>query len=300
MNTLKSGFVTVVGRPNVGKSTLLNAVLGQKVSIVSNVPQTTRYVIRAVLNTENTQIVFVDTPGIHLFKYKLSSELNAIAFNSLQGVEVILYMVDCSRQPQAEEEKIMDILIKSRMPVIMALNKIDKSRKFLNDYIELWQDKTGGNTEPVKYFIPVSALQKININDLLDAINEFLPEQEPYYSKDTVTDFPLTYRVADIIREKLCSSLRQELPHQIAVEVEDINQQDKIVHIFTNIIVNSDSQKSIVVGSKGSMVKNIGILSRRDLEELFEKKVFLKLKVKVEKDWHNKLRILRQLGYTGI
>ncbi len=300
MKIFKSGFITVVGRPNVGKSTLLNSLLGQKVSIVSNVPQTTRYVIRAVLSTEDSQLVFVDTPGIHLFKHKLSLELNTIAINSLQGIEVILYMVDCSRQPQQEEEKIMDILKKTKTPVIMALNKIDKSRKFLNDYIELWQEKTSGNLAPLKYFLPISALQGKNTGSLLEAIKEFLPEQEPYYAKEVVTDFPLTYRVADIVREKICSLLREELPHQIAVEVEEISPEDKIVRIFTNILVNTDSQKSIVVGKKGTMVKNIGIQARQDLEKLFDKKVFLRLKVRLEKNWHNKLRILRELGYTGI
>lgn len=300
MSKFKSGFVTVIGRPNVGKSTLMNSFLGQKVSIVSKIPQTTRYAVRGVLNLEQGQIVFVDTPGIHLFKYKLSSVLNMLAFSSLKGVEAILYIVDCTRAPGEEEKKIMSALAKQKIPVIMALNKIDKSKKFLNDYIELWQKQSFQGVEPIKFFVPISGMQKKNLKELLESIIEVLPEGEPFYSKDTTTDFPLLYRVTDIIREKLCNLLKEELPYKAAVEIGDIDQQENIVNIEANILVSSNSHKLIVIGEKGRKIKQIGSLARADLEDLFKKKVFLETWVRVEKDWQDKPRILRELGYTGI
>jgi len=300
MAEFKSGFVTIVGRPNVGKSTLLNSLLKQKVSIVSKVPQTTRYIIRGILNLRGNQIIFVDTPGIHLYKYRLSSQLNILALNCLDDVEVILYVADCARQPQKEEEKIMANLVRKKAPIIMVLNKIDKSKKYMGDYIEMWKEKAHGGIEPVKYFLPASSLRGDNLDKLQELILEFLPSSPPFYDKDTVTDFPLTYRVADIVREKICCLLKEELPHSLAVEVEEINEADTLVTISANILIAKKSQKPIVIGEKGSMIKEIGTLARGDLEAIFGKKVFLQLWVKLEKDWQNKPRILRELGYTGI
>jgi GTP-binding protein Era len=299
MSKFKCGFVSILGRPNVGKSTLLNNLLGQKVSIISKVPQTTRYIIRAILNKKDVQIVFVDTPGIHIFKDTLSSQLNTLSLGALEGVEVILYVVDCTRPPHREEEKIMNTLVRQKIPLVMALNKIDKSKKYAGDYIQLWQQKSKKES-CLEYFIPISGLRGRNLDKLIDAIVEFLPESEPFYDKDTLTDFPLIYRVSDIIREKLCRLLKDELPHNLAVEVGDINQTDTLVKVYATILAAKKSQKLIVVGEKGSMIKEIGTQSRRDLEALFNKKVFLDLWVKIEKDWFNKTRILRELGYTGI
>ncbi len=300
MNKLKSGFVTVVGRPNAGKSTLLNHILGEKVSIVSDIPQTTRYPIRGILNLKKGQAVFVDTPGIHLFKYKLSSVLNMLAFSSLKGVEAILYVVDCSRSPQAEENKIMGVLQKQDIPIIMVLNKIDKTKKYLADYIELWNEKNKGKLYPLKYFVPVSALTGKNLEELIESVFEILPNGEPFYSEKIKTDFPLFYRVTDIIREKLCILLKEELPYKTAVEVTNVDTEGKIAEVYANILVSEKSHKQIVVGKKGEKIKEIGKQARLDLERLLKKKVFLKTWVKVEKDWQDKPRILRELGYTGL
>jgi GTP-binding protein Era len=263
-------------------------------------PQTTRYVIRAVLNLDKAQIVFVDTPGIHLFKHALASGLNALALSALEGVEAVLYVVDCTRIPEREEEKIMNVLTRQKTPIIMALNKIDKSRKYAGHYIEMWRRKSKNDKTSLEYFIPISGLKEKNLDKIIDSILEVLPESEPFYDKDTLTDFPLTYRVADIVREKLCRAFREEVPHNLAVEVNDISQGKTLVKVHATILAAKKSQKLIVVGDKGSMIKDIGTKAREDLEDLFGKKVFLDLWVKVEKDWYNKTRVLRELGYTGI
>ena len=300
MPDLKSGFVAIVGRPNAGKSTLLNAFLKQKISIVSRVPQTTRHTIRGILNLKEAQIVFVDTPGLHLYKERLSSELNSVAKNSLKDTEVILYLVDCSRPPQREENNIMNMLTSVRTPLIMVLNKIDKSRKHINDYIQLWNHKTRSKASSLKYFIPASSLRGDNLDRVTAAILEFLPQGQPFYDQDTVTDFPLLYRAADLIREKICLILRQELPHSTAVEVEDMEEKDRFTHVRANILVARKSQKAIIIGEAGSTIKEIGSRARADLEDLLGRKVFLDLWVKVERHWQNKPRILRELGYSNI
>lgn len=301
MTKFKCGFVTIVGRPNVGKSTLLNSLLEQKISIISKVPQTTRFIIRGILNLGQAQIIFVDTPGIHLFKHTLSSELNSLSFSSLEDIELILYVIDSAREPKREEEKIMDTLVKKRIPLIMALNKIDRSKKYISDYIDMWQEKSKHKrTSPLKYYLPISARRGTNLDKLKKLILEFLPLSRPFYDKDTVTDFPLSYRVADLIREKVYTLLREELPHNVAVEVEEIIQEEKLVKIQANILVSKKSQKPIVIGANANTIKEIGILARADLETLFGKKVFLELWVKLEPNWQDKPRILRELGYTGL
>jgi len=299
MSKFKSGFAVILGRPNVGKSTLLNTLLKQKVSIISNVPQTTRYVIRGVLNLNQAQIVFVDTPGIHLFRGKLFSNLNELTFKSLKDIELVLYLVDVSRPPFKEEDLIMNNLVKKKIPMIMALNKIDISKKYIGNYIEMWKEKTKGKLLPLKYFIPISALRGDNLNKLLDLMIELLPEGLPYYDKENITDFPLSYRAADIIREKICLFLKEEIPHNTAVLVGEINEEENIVKILANILVSKPSQKKIIIGQEGSMIKKIGTSARKDLELLFSKKVFLELWVKVEKDWQNKPRVLKELGYLN-
>jgi len=294
----RCGFVAVIGRPNVGKSTFLNSVLKEKVSIVSDIPQTTRHNIRAVLTKSSAQVVFIDTPGMHLFKDKLVSALNSLAVSSLKDIDAVVYIVDCSRGPFQEEERIVKILSRQRAPIIMALNKIDKSRKYLSDYINLWENSSKTNTGPLKYFIPISALRGTNLDKLVGSIEEFLPQGEPFYPAEVKTDFPLSYRVSDVIREKICCFLKEEVPHGTAVETISIEDNDKLAIIRANILISHKSQKLIAVGRKGEMIKRIGISARMDLERIFKKKVFLDLKVKLEKGWQNKPRILQALGYT--
>lgn len=282
----------------MGKSTFLNSVLKEKVSIVSDIPQTTRHNIRAVLTKSSVQIVFIDTPGMHLFKDKLVSALNGLAVSSLEDIDVVVYIVDCSRRPFQEEERIVKMLSWQKAPVIMALNKIDKSRKYLSDYVNLWENSNKTNTGPLKYFIPISALRGANLDKLIGSIEEFLPQGEPFYPKDVKTDFPLPYRVSDVIREKICCFLKEEVPHGTAVETVSIEDNEKLAIIRANILVSHKSQKLIAVGKKGEMIKRIGTFARTDLELIFKKKVFLDLKVKLEKGWQNKPRILQELGYT--
>lgn len=284
----------------MGKSTLLNTLLGQKISIISGVPQTTRHQIRGILNVANAQIVFVDTPGIHSFKKKLASRLNVIAKKSVSGIDLVLYIVDVSRSIGKEEYVLMRFVAQSKVPVIMVLNKIDLGVGFLNEYIERWEaflQERNIDKNPVKYYIPVSAKTGKNTQSVSDAIVQLLPLHPPFYGPEEVTDFPLNYRVADIVREKLFLNLKEELPHSVAVEIKQIDEKDTRVVVYASIYVNRASQKKIIIGKGGAMIKDIGIAARGELQELFKRKVYLDLRVKVVRDWQNKPRILQELGY---
>ncbi len=301
---IKSGFVTFVGRPNVGKSTLLNSLLKNKISVVSSVPQTTRYAIRGILNLSDAQIVFVDSPGIHSFKDNLSQYLNVVAQKALEDVEVVVYVVDVTRKPAYEEELIMKRLVFLKAKIIMALNKIDKNKKFLNDYISLWKKEEDAlkNTSKAElvYYIPISAKTGHNLDKLIEAIKENLPWGFPFYNRDTITDFPVKFRIADIIREKLFLRLKEELPHSLAVDVKEIEEKERSVYIEAYIYVNRISQKQIVIGKKGEFIKEVGVVGRREIENIFNKKVYLRLQVKVVSNWQKKIRILKELGYQTV
>jgi len=299
----KSGFISIIGRPNVGKSTLLNALIGSKVSIVSEIPQTTRFQVRGILNMENAQIVFVDTPGIHSFKKSFIQHLNTVAKKSIEGIEGILYVVDVSREPGDEEEDIMRFVASAGLPTIMAFNKIDTGGENEEDYRKLWQTvlKETQKPDPVKKYIRISALKGENLDELKEALLDLLPAGHPYYEKDTLTDFPLKFRISDIIREKLFYFLKKELPHSVAVEIETIEDRSEnekgLIYISAIIYVNRDSQKKIIIGKGGQLLKKVGSLAREELEQIFNKKVYLELFVKVVKDWQKSPRILRELGY---
>ncbi|UCG35755.1 MAG: GTPase Era [Candidatus Omnitrophota bacterium] len=301
----KSGFVAVLGRPNVGKSTLINALLDSKISIVSTAPQTTRHQIRGILNLKDAQIVFVDTPGIHSFRDRLATHLNTIAKKSLEGCDLILYVVDVSRRVGQEEAQIMDILASQKVKIIMAMNKMDLGVGYLNAYVDFWKAKLKEKKrrkDPLVYFLPLSAKTKKNTNELKNALVENLPSEHPFYDTQTLTDFPIKFRVADIVREKLYGFLTKELPHSIAVEVEEIEERktlkkEALIYIKVNIYINRTSQKMIVIGKGGHVLKEVGRASRLDIEEIYKKKVFLEIKVKVLKDWQEKPRILKELGY---
>jgi GTPase len=296
----KSGFVALLGRPNVGKSTLLNALLGSKISIISSVPQTTRHQIRGVLHLDKSQIVFVDTPGIHTFSHKLAVHLNSVARKTLEDIELILYVIDISRRMGKEEDNIMKLLAGQKVPIIVAFNKVDKGSRNLGQYMDAWQgwlQKEKIVKDPVCSYLPISALEKTNLEKLKELIVEELPEGPPFYTQDMITDFPQKLRAADIVREKLFSCLNEEVPHSLAVEVEEIEDKENVVCIYSNIYVNRTSQRQIILGKKGEFIKAVGIAARKDLEEMFKKKVFLQLHVKVMKDWQKRPRILRELGY---
>ncbi len=294
----KSGFVAIVGRPNVGKSTLLNAFLKDKVSIISPIPQTTRHQIKGILNEAGVQIVFVDTPGMHNFKDKLSLHLNTIAKRALEGVDLIIYVVDVSRRPGAEENRLIRILTNQPVKTIMVLNKTDLGHKFLDEYIALWQESVSAKKKDcLLYYIMTSALKGKKVEELKEIIIENLPQFHPYYDKGTVTDFPIKFRMADIIREKLFLKLAEELPHDLAVEVDEIRRKKTAHYIKANIYVKRSSQKKIVVGKKGQILKDVGRLARIEIEKIIKKKVFLDIWVTVSKDWQNSPRILKELGY---
>ena len=296
----KSGFVAILGRPNVGKSTLLNALIGSKISIVSTIPQTTRHQVRAVLTLDNAQIVFVDTPGIHSFKKMLVAHLNKIAKSSVEGIELIVYVVDVTRSIGREERAIMEFIARSKKKGIMLLNKMDLGKDFLSQYIEAWKSLLHARhveEDPFAYYIPISAKTGKNLDKVKESIVELLPYQHPFYDKEDITDFPLTFRVADVIREKLFIILTEELPHSLAVEVKDITHKENVVYIRAIVYINRVSQKKIVIGHKGAIIKRVGIEARQDLETIFARKVYLDVTVKVLKDWQNKARILKELGY---
>ncbi len=289
----------MVGRPNVGKSTLLNALVGSKVSIVSLIPQTTRHQIRGILNLKQAQVVFVDTPGIHSFKDKLATHLNTIAKRSLDGCDLVMYVVDTSRRPGKEEEQLINILTKVKIKTIMVLNKVDLGMKFFNDYIDLWNRKIAKTKikDPLIYYIPLSAKTGKNIETLKNSLIENLSPSHPYYEKDSLTDFPLKFRLADIIREKLFGHLQKELPHDLAVEIEEITDKKKVIYIKVNIYVKRNSQKRIVIGKDAQVLKEVGRLARSEIEKIYNKKVFLDIFVRVLEDWQERPRILKELGY---
>lgn len=296
----RSGFVALVGRPNVGKSTILNYFVGQKISIVSSVPQTTRHQIKGILNIPDGQIVFVDTPGIHSFKDPLADQLNTIAKQSTEGCDLILYVVDVTRNVGKEEEDIVSFLVRQHVPVIMALNKIDLKQEFLSSYVEYWKQKLqdfGVQKDPLLYFLPLSAREGTNMADLKKLLIESLSEGPAFYDTSTATDFPLKFRVADAIREKLFCTLAAELPHSLAVEVAEMQDKGKIYFIKGIIYVNRISQKKIVIGTKGALLKEIGTQARYQIEKIIGKKVYLELWVEIMEDWQNKPRILQELGY---
>lgn len=284
----------------MGKSTLLNALIGSKISIISPIPQTTRHNIKGVLNLKDAQIVFIDTPGMHSFKDKLAGHFNARAKHALIDCDLILYVVDVSRGIGAEEEKLVEVLAYQKAKIIMVLNKLDLGQGYLKDYIDFWENKVKTNAmrkKSLAYYLPVSAKMEKNMAELKDVIVENLPESEPFYDQNTVTDFPVKFRVADIVREKLFLSLKNELPHSIAVEVDNIEDKDRIVSVLVNIYVNRNSQKKIVVGKHGEILKNVGVAARPEIEEIFGKRVYLDLWVKVLGNWQDKPRILQELGY---
>ena len=291
----KSGFVTILGRPNVGKSTLLNALVKNKISIISPIPQTTRHQVKGILNLSGAQVVFVDTPGIHSFKEKLASHLNTIARRALDGCDLIIYVVDVSRRPGQEEEKLMDILTRQKTKIIIVLNKMDLGDNFLNDYVSLWERRKVNQL--LLCYMPLSAKTGKNIDKLEEVLVRNLPESLPYYDKDSLTDFPLKFRIADIIREKLFLKLTEELPHSLAVELESMEDKKKVVYIKVAIYVQRDSQKKIVIGKNGALLKEVGKTARLDIEKILGKKAFIDIWVKTLSDWQVRPRILKELGY---
>jgi GTPase len=291
---LKSGYVSLVGRPNAGKSTLLNTMVGAKVAIVSDKPQTTRHRILGVKNYPGGQIVFVDTPGIHRPLHRLNVRMVDAAVETLREVDAVVLVFDASSEPGHGDEYVSTLLDKVRIPVVLALNKIDAVAKPrllpLMDRVRKWHDFAA--------IVPLSALTGDGVERLERVLLEQLPEGEPLYPDDYLTDQPERTLVAETVREKLLQHTRAELPFSTAVVVDkfDEEERDRIMRLYCTIFVEQESQKAIVIGRGGEMIKRIGTEARKDLEDTFETRVFLDLRVKVNPDWRNDDRALDELG----
>ncbi|MCF0156585.1 MAG: GTPase Era [Veillonella sp.] len=292
----KSGFVAVVGRPNVGKSTLINALIGDKIVIVSDKAQTTRNRIICVYTDEQKQIVFMDTPGIHKPKHKLGEFMVGAAVDSLKEVEAVLFLVAANEKRGPGDNFIIEQLQKVNVPVYLCINKIDTlTKEELLEVIVSYQD-----AYPFEGIIPISAKEKENLDVVLDELATKLPEGPQYFPEDMITDQPERLLVSDIIREKILLSTRDEVPHAIAVDVDEMStRKDGTTYIRATIYVERDSQKGIIIGAKGAMLRQLGAEARGDIERLLATKVYLDLWVKVKKDWRNKSGMLSELGYKG-
>lgn len=296
INTIefRSGFAAVVGRPNAGKSTLLNTLLGQKVLIISDKPQTTRNRIQCILTEERGQVIFFDTPGIHKPQHRLGEYMVAAARSTLQGVDFAIYVVDASVPYGKGDEYVLEIIKKSSIPCILALNKID-----LIDKDELiLKIAEFSKLADFKEIIPISALKSENTARLMDLIFKDLPKGPMYFPDDIVTDQPERFIISEMIREKLMNLTREEIPHSLAVVVEQMEEKKTLIKIGAVILVERDSQKGIVIGKEGSVLKEVGKLAREEIETLLDSKVFLELWVKVRKDWRNQNTHLKDLGYN--
>lgn len=290
----KSGFVTLIGRPNVGKSTLMNCLIGQKIAITSNKPQTTRNKIQTVYTSEEAQIVFVDTPGIHKAKNKLGDYMVNLAERTLKEVDVILWLVEPSNFIGAGERHIIEQLKRANTPVILVINKIDTVKnEELFGFIDTYRKEMEFHE-----IVPVSALKNKNTEELIKCVIKYLPYGPAFYDEDTITDQPQRQIVAEMIREKALRSLEEEIPHGIAVTIEKMKWRGKIVDIEAVIICERESHKGIIIGKQGAMLKKIGSSARRDIENLLESKVNLQLWVKVKKDWRDSDLLLKNFGYN--
>ena len=293
-NNYKSGFVSDIGRPNVGKSTLINSLIGQKIAIMSDKPQTTRNKILCVLTQDDAQILFIDTPGIHKPKHKLGEYMVKAAENTLKEVDVILFVVDATENIGAGELYIMERLQSTQAPVILVVNKVDQiNKQQVLPVISRYSDKLN-----FVGAIPISAKEKTNLDQLVEEIKKYMEEGPQYYPSDMITDQPERLVIGELIREKALHLTKEEIPHAIAVDIEEISKRNNDdLYIRATIYVERESQKGIVIGAKGSLLKEIGQLARADIENLLGSKVYIDLWVKVKKDWRNRDGILRGFGY---
>lgn len=291
----RAGFVSIIGRPNVGKSTLMNYIIGQKIAITSNKPQTTRNRIRTVHTTDKGQIVFVDTPGIHKSKNKLGDYMVSVALKSINDVDAVMWIVEPTTYIGAGEQAIIEVLKKAKgIAVFLVINKMDTVKK----EEALTVIDTYRQTMDFDEIIPVSAKTGMGVPELLDSLMEYLPKGAPYYDEDTITDQPERQIVAELIREKVLWSLREEIPHGVAVAIDEMKQDGKLYRITATIVCEKDSHKGMIIGKGGAMLKKIGSLARPDIEEMLESKVFLELWVKVKKDWRDSDFLMKNYGYN--
>lgn len=290
--THKAGFINIIGKPNVGKSTLMNQLVGTKLSIINSKAQTTRHRIMGIVNEDDYQLIFSDTPGVVDAKYKLHEGMNNFVKSAFQDADVFLFVVEINEKPE-NQHILVEKLAQMDIPVILVLNKVDNSeQEDIKLKVEAWREKL-----PKAIVIPVSALHKFNVDIVLQKIIEFTPESPPYFPKDELTDKPMRFFVSEIIREKIMTHYKQEIPYSSEVEVESYVDEAKIVKISAVIYVMRESQKGIIIGKGGIALKRVGTEARRDIERFIDKKVFLQLFVKVDKDWRDDPRKLKRYGY---
>ncbi|EJL9337459.1 GTPase Era [Staphylococcus pseudintermedius] len=295
MSEYKSGFVTIIGRPNVGKSTFVNRVIGHKIAIMSDKAQTTRNKIQGVMTQQDTQIVFLDTPGIHKPKHKLGDYMMKVAKNTLSEIDAVMFMVNVNEEIGRGDEYIMEMLKTVKTPVFLVLNKIDLVHPdALMPRIEQYQ-----RYMDFAEIIPISALEGHNVDHFINVLKSYLPEGPQYYPDGQISDHPEQFVVSELIREKILQTTSEEIPHAIGVNVERMTQESEDrVHIEAVIYVERDSQKGIVIGKGGKKLKEVGKRARLDIEHLLGSKVYLDLWVKVQKDWRNKSSFIKQMGYV--
>lgn len=288
----KSGFVNIVGNPNVGKSTLMNRLVGERISIITSKAQTTRHRIMGIVNTEDMQIVYSDTPGVLRPNYKLQESMLNFSESALDDADVLLYVTDVIETIDKNEEFLQQVQ-KEKCPILLLINKIDMTdQQKLEALVQEWK-----TILPQAEIIPISVLSNFNVDYVKQRVEELMPESPPYFEKDALTDKPARFFVTEIIREKILLYYQKEIPYAVEVVVELFKEDDEMIHIKAFIICERDSQKGIIIGHRGQALKKVGAMARKDIERFFEKKVFLEMFVKVEKDWRNRDNMLRAFGY---
>ena len=289
----KSGFINIIGNPNVGKSTLMNALVGERLSIITSKAQTTRHRILGIVNGDDFQMIFSDTPGIIKPAYEMQESMMQFVKSAFEDADILIYMVEIGEK-ELKDEAFFNKIIHAKIPVLLLLNKIDKSsQEQLEEQVALWKEKV-----PNAEIYPISALEKFNVQEVFERLLALLPESPPYFPKDALTDKPERFFVNEIIREKILLNYDKEIPYAVEVETEEFKEEEDIIRIQAVIMVERDTQKGIIIGHKGTALKKVGIQAREDLEKFFGKQVFLKTFVKVSKDWRSNQFQLRRLGYN--
>lgn len=289
----KAGFVNIIGNPNVGKSTLMNAFVGEKLSIITSKAQTTRHRILGIVNGEDFQVILSDTPGIIKPAYELQSSMMNFVKSAFEDADVLLYMVEIGEKA-LKDESFFKKIENSKIPILLLLNKIDTTeQEILEEQVQYWQKQL-----PRAEIHPISALKNFNVKEVFERIVELLPEAPPYYPKDQLTDKPERFFVNETIREKILIHYKKEIPYSVEIETEEFFEDEKIIKIRSLVMVERDSQKGIIIGHKGSALKRVGVEARKDLEKFFDKQVYLELYVKVNKNWRSNARQLKRFGYN--
>lgn len=292
---MKSGFVAILGHPNVGKSTILNGIINRKISIVTDKSQTTRNIIKGIYRGKDSQIIFIDTPGIHKPHVKLGVEMNSMAYSSAHEADVNILVVDASKSFSDSDEFLLEHLDIKNAPLVIVFNKIDQARITQVEKLKAtYKEKL-----PESHFIDTVASERFNLEELIALVEKLLPEGPEYYPGEEVTDKDEIFQIKEIIREKVLKTLREEVPHSIAIYVDRIEWEENPLHIHASIIVEKDSQKGIVIGANGKRIKEIGLKARRDIERLLDKHVYLELFVKVQNDWRDNDDLLELYGYKN-